>query len=262
MRKTAKYDSPAWLLVPGHRLFFGANPNLSKFPRLAKDDDTNTTLWGTIGATLSAGTLAALLTSLSNRSSEKKMNEIRKKIRDNKIRSLMATSVPKGVYEEDEEELNKEASGIVSSAAKTLVPMTAAITTAALVHNAVADKDNKKLESKLDTEIAAQRAKLESLYARLLKLYGSGSNFQLSKSASAEDVSMFGEQLPAGFALALLGGGFAIPALAAYYYTKKHSDNRAAEKVLKEQLLASNLTNIPDSVLLQLDPHIKNRDAR
>jgi hypothetical protein len=202
------------------------------------------------------------LTSLSNRSSEKKLQELRKKLRENKIKALTATSVPREVYEEEEEDGLKKSASILGNFAKTGVPVAAAITTAALVHDAVADKDNKQFEAKLDEEIATQRAKLEGLYARLLKLYGTGSNFQLSKSASAEDVSGWGERVPSGLLLALVGAGFTLPAIAAYYYTKKHSDNRAAEKVLKEQLLASNLTNIPDSVLLQLDPHIKNRDVR
>ena len=254
MRKTAKYDNPAWIFLPGHRLIAGKNPDITKFPQLSKNDDLNTTLWGTIGAMASTGALAALLTSLANKNAKKSMNELREKIRKNKISALSAISVPDEAYDE---ELEKQASADWTT---TAIPIGAALATGALVHRAVGEKSQKQYEDELDAEIEAQRKKLNKLYARVLKLYGSGNNFQLSKAASADDNPNLISRVGNGAVLTLLAAGV-IPALAAYYYTKKHSDERATEKVLKDQVLASNLTNIPDSILLQLDPHIKNRDA-
>ena len=263
MQKVAKYDSPAWVLLPGHRFLAGKNPDMSKFPRLFNDEQTNTTAWGTIGAMASVGTLAAVLSGIANKKAKKEINEVREQVRKNKIRALSAVSIPKASYKDEEEDEDEEKSLKKKSSmgwTTTGIPVAAAIATAAMVHNRVGNKAAEKFDNELDEEIAKQRAKLDSLYAKMLKMYSSGDNFKLSKRAAAKDNPGLYSRAKTGFMMALVGAGV-LPALAAYYYTKKHSDELASEKVLKEQLLAANLTNIPDSVLLQLDPHIKTRNA-
>lgn len=276
MRKEAKYDSPLWLLLPGHRMLVNKNPNLTKLPRLSSNDDVNTTAWGTLGGILSAGTLAAIITSAVNSMHRKKMEEASHNLRKTKIDALSATSIPREAYEEEDEEAKKKKQkdnvGVSKAASAdwttTAIPVGASVLAAIGAHKLIADREKDNYSAQLDTEIAKQREKLESLYAKLLKLYGSGNNFQLKKSAAAgkksnpanDEPGVLSESIPAGTAL-LLAGLMTVPGLAAYYYTKKHSDELAKEKILKEQLLSANLTNIPDSILLQLDPHMKRNNA-
>ena len=245
MRKIAKYDSPAWLLLPGHRLL-GQNPDLRNLPKIFSDDAANNTAWSTLGAVTSAGILSALLTKLVNKKAKKHLEDKQKEVHANKIDALYASA------EADKAgDVKKTASS--ASAATTILPLTAAALTGYGVHKLVSKNVDREYAAELDARIAKQRAKLQKLYEQLEHLYGSGDNQTITKQASSPSIT--GRSLLLAYLGLLSMAG--VGAAGGYYYTKKHSDEYAMQKVLEEQMLADNLTNIPDNVAMQLDPRGK-----
>ena len=244
MRKIAKEDSPAWIFVPGHRALFGADPDVSALPQVFADESDNKLLWSTLGAATSAGIISALITRLSNRRARRQLEKKRKEVHQTKVDSLYPSA------EADELRVAKTASAGVLD---TVLPITAAIATGYGVHQLTSDNEEKDYAQELDERIAQQRAKLQKLYDRLEQIYSTGDTHTITKQASAPNISGRALALAALGLLAMHGVGLA----GGYYYTKKHSDEDAAKKVLEEGLLADNLTNIPDTVAMQLDPRGK-----
>lgn len=257
MKKLAK-DSPAWLLMPGHRFLFGADPDLSKLPRVFSDSADNNMLWSTLGAAASTGTLAALITHWANRRAISKLEDKQRKLHAAKVDSLYPAA------EADEATMPRAANSLgvehtMPKAANslgvehTIIPVAAAIAAGMGAHALAGKSEEDRYAAELDDKIAKQKKKLQSLYDQLGKIYSTEDAQAIGKTASGQNWAGWLLTLASLGLLGSLAGGTA----GGYYYTKKHSDEEAAKKVLEEDLLANNLTNIPDTVAMQLDPRRK-----
>ena len=244
MKKLAK-DSPAWLLMPGHRFLFGADPDLSKLPRVFSDSADNNMLWSTLGAAASTGTLAALITHWANRRAISKLEDKQRKLHAAKVDSLYPAA------EADEAAMPKAANSL--GVEHTIIPVAAAIAAGMGAHALAGKSEEDRYAAELDDKIAKQKKKLQSLYDQLGKIYSTEDAQAIGKTASGQNWAGWLLTLASLGLLGSLAGGTA----GGYYYTKKHSDEEAAKKVLEEDLLANNLTNIPDTVAMQLDPRRK-----
>lgn len=244
MKKLAK-DSPAWLLMPGHRFLFGADPDLSKLPRVFSDSADNNMLWSTLGAAASTGTLAALITHWANRRAISKLEDKQRKLHAAKVDSLYPAA------EADEATMPKAANSL--GVEHTIIPVAAAIAAGMGAHALAGKSEEDRYAAELDDKIAKQKKKLQSLYDQLGKIYSTEDAQAIGKTASGQNWAGWLLTLASLGLLGSLAGGTA----GGYYYTKKHSDEEAAKKVLEEDLLANNLTNIPDTVAMQLDPRRK-----
>ena len=230
MKKLAK-DSPAWLLMPGHRFLFGADPDLSKLPRVFSDSADNNMLWSTLGAAASAGTLAALITHWANRRAISKLEDKQRKLHAAKVDSLYPAA------EADEAAMPKAANSL--GVEHTIIPVAAAIAAGMGAHVLAGKNEEDRYAAELDAKIAKQKKKLQSLYDQLGKIYSTENAQAIGKTASGQDWTGWLLTLASLGLLGSLAGG----AAGGYYYTK--------------DLLANNLTNIPDTVAMQLDPRRK-----
>lgn len=260
-------DSPLWTLLPGHG-FLGINPDLKGLPKLFADPSYNRTAWNTLGAVASTSAIVAAASIIANKLATSRWDKKRAEAHRNKVNALFSFSTPNiapekkavtevrslGVVEpklltndsntedlsEYKDVVKKEAdAGMLANILPILATIPAAMGTYALIKDDL--KEVRKQD--LDKEIEEKRNKLDKLYAKLLK-----ERSDLSKNASDKNGNPdLKDKVYAGLLLPLLAAPIAF-GLMSYGFTSKHDDNRAKMKMLENQVISQNLTNIPDTL--------------
>lgn len=268
LAKTAAKDSPLWIAVPGHPLA-DIHPDTSGLPKVLKDDTANYTLWATLGGATLVGSLVAAATYIANKRAEKKWDEERKEIHENKVNAINPIEAPNyapsienvkklrqiGLKDtlklEDKSEMPKTAGMVVDTAWSTVLPLAASAAAAAgAYHLTKKELVDDRIED-LDKEILEARNKLDALYAKELELKGVKKSAGMSKDASWASTlnSWWGASL-----LAML----ATTGYASYEYTK-HTLAANRRKKLMQELIAKNTTNIPATLQVELPGKIPTK---
>ena len=276
----------SYAFIPGHQ-FLGLETDMSKYPKVFTNAGANRTLWNTLGAVATTGAITAAIAASANKLAERKWDAAKRDKHRNKVNALFAFSTPnkatdqravtavrnigigstkKKIDEDKVKELeNKEQPSIIDIAAVkellpkaaslpkkadweiagTMLPLLATVPAALGVYNLVRDDVKEVRKEELDKRILEERNKLDALYAELLKRRSN-----IAKQAKGDDSEGspgLWEGAGAFLGLGLIGAPL-LSSLIAYHYTKKHDDTHQRMKLLKDQIISQNLTNIPDTL--------------
>ena len=259
--KKADGDSPWWMFVPGAGIF-GKKPDVGRLGDLGLGRDGNIFAWNLIGNSITAGGVTAAATILAHKLAKAHVRSKAAKLHEAKVNALAPISAPnmasdiKAVGElrrigvgnnnkkagKDPEELVMQKTESMPKEAmwRSVLPLLATIPVSAGVYHWVKSELKDEHEEELNKEIAEQRNHLDKLYAKLLK--ARSSDDQLEKTANGPITAGYGLLMTSVGLMPILAG------IGAYKYTKAHDEDIIKRKILEKQIMAQNLTNIPDTL--------------